>query len=102
MVDIDQEVDQASEEEEDGDMEKGREGLDSNWETESLDTFGKEGSYPSTLIRGVTTLGGLEISAHPLLHERGQESTCQAQHEADEPQNVHANGRDCRPKSLAW
>jgi hypothetical protein len=49
MVDIDQEVDQAGKEEEDRDMEKGREGLYSKWKTKSLDTFHEEGSYLSTL-----------------------------------------------------
>jgi hypothetical protein len=68
MVDINQKVDQTSKEEEDRDMEKGWEGFDSSWETESVDTFGEKGSYPSTLVRGVPTLRGLDISAHPLLH----------------------------------
>jgi len=56
MVDVDQEVDHASKEEGDGDVKKGREGLDSSWKTETLDTFGEEGPYPSTLVRGVPTL----------------------------------------------
>jgi hypothetical protein len=83
-------------------MQHGREGLNSNWKTESLDAFREKGSYPSTLVRSVPTLGGLEISAHPLLHERGQKSTRQAQHETDEPQYVHANGRGRWSKILAW
>ncbi len=85
MVDIDQEVNQAGEEEEDRCMEKGREGLDSNWKTESLDTFCEEGSHPSTLVGRVPTLGCLEISARPLLHERSQKGARQAQHKTDEP-----------------
>jgi hypothetical protein len=68
MVDIDQKVNQTSKEEEDGDMEKGWKGIDSNWKTESLDTFREEGPYPNTLVGCVPTLTGLEISAHPLLH----------------------------------
>jgi hypothetical protein len=78
MVDIDQEVDQTSKEEEDRDMEKGWEGLDSSWKTKLLDTFRKKGSYSGTLVRGVPTLRGLEILTHPLLHQRGQKGTRQA------------------------
>ena len=102
MVDIDQKVDQAGKEEEDRDMENGREGLDSKWKTKSLDAFREEGSYPSTLVSSVPRLRGLEIPAHPLLHERGQKSARQAQHETDEPQYVYANGRGRWLKSLAW
>ena len=39
MVDINQRVDQASKERKDRIMKNGREGLDSNWKTKSLDTF---------------------------------------------------------------
>ncbi len=63
MVDIDQEVNQAGEEEEDRYMEKGREGLDSNWKTESFDISCEEGSDPSTIVGSVPTLRGLETSA---------------------------------------
>ena len=102
MVDIDQKVDQAGKKEEDRNMENGREGLDGNRKTESLDALRKEGSYPSTLIRGVPALRSSKISAHPLLHERGQKGARQAQHETGEPQYVHANGRGRGSKSLAW
>jgi hypothetical protein len=48
LVDINQEVDQASKEEEDRDMEKVEQ-----VKTESLDTFREEGSYQSTLAKSV-------------------------------------------------
>jgi len=49
--------------------------------------------YLSTLVSSVPTLRGLKISAHPLQYECGQKSTCQAQHEVDEPWYVHTNGQ---------
>ena len=39
VVDINQRLDQASKEREDRNTKNGREDLDSNWKTESLDTF---------------------------------------------------------------
>jgi len=70
MVDIDQEVDQASKEEKHGGVEKGGECVDSTRKAKPLYSFFEEGSYASPFVRGIPTPGDLKISAHPLLHER--------------------------------
>jgi hypothetical protein len=85
MVDIDQEVDQSSKEEEYSGVEKGREGLNGTRETESLNALRVERSYAGPLVGCIPRPGRLQISANPLLHERCQERTRQAQHEAEEP-----------------
>jgi hypothetical protein len=73
-------------------MEKGNEGLDSQWKTKSLDTFCEEGSYTKHTYEERTNVEKLGTICVPALHERGQKSARQAQHESDEPHNVHARG----------
>ena len=46
-------------------------------------------------VRGVISLNYLEVSAGPLLHERGHERACETEHEAEEPDRVdeyHGSG----------
>jgi hypothetical protein len=82
MVDIDEEVDQAGEEEEHRYVKKGGEGFDGTWKTESVHTLCEKGTYTGTFVGRVPRPGGLKISADPLLHERREERACQAQHKA--------------------
>ena len=93
MVNIDQEVEQTSEEKEHGGVEKGGKGLNSTRKTESVHAFCEESPNTSLLVGGIPRPGGLEISAYPLLHECRQECAGQAQHKAEEPERVHADSR---------
>jgi hypothetical protein len=83
MVDIDQEVDQAIEEEEDRDK-KGRESPGSEWKTKSLDTFREENSCLSTLMRA------WEISARAWPKGRRSSSIRGVM---NHDMNMHTNGR---------
>ena len=62
--------DETCQEEENGDVKKGRDSLDNNGSLEAGDTLGKERADAGTLVNCELRLGKTEVSACPALLER--------------------------------
>jgi hypothetical protein len=83
---------EACQEEEDRDVEKGRDGLDGDADSEALRTLGEEGADVGTLMNSERGLHQLEVSASPALLERCEQSTEKRYDEAQKPERVYPNG----------
>jgi hypothetical protein len=70
VVDGEEGYDEACQEEEDGDVKKGRDGLNGDGHMEAAHTLGKERSDVGTLVDCDLRLRQLEVSAGPALLER--------------------------------
>ena len=66
-MDVAKKHNKAGEEEEEGNVKKGGQGIDGPWQETLLDAFGKESTDSCSLVWSVSRLSDLEISSCPLL-----------------------------------
>ena len=91
-INVPEEYHQADEEQEQRNVEKCGQQFDCPWKEKFINTFGKEGANPGTLVWSVTRLSDFDISSCPLLQEGREKSTGKTDHQAQEPESVHPNG----------
>jgi len=91
-VDGEEEIDEAGKEEKHGHVKERWHGVDGLGQAERLHALVEVLTHASALVQRGMCLRELQVPACPLLHQGRGKGACQAQGEAEKPEDVDADG----------